>query len=125
MRVFKNAWFRRFARREKIPDSALLSAIAQIEAGVIDADLGGHVIKQRIARPGQGKSGGYRTIIIIRKGERAFFVYGFAKNDRDNISPDELDAFKQAANELLALSDQQLQQLIAGNGLTEISHEQD
>lgn len=100
MRVFENTWFRRFARREKIHDRTLTTAIDRVKAGAIDADLGGSVIKQRIARPGQGKSGGYRTIIVFKKGERAFFVYGFAKRARDNISNDELAAFKLAAKEL-------------------------
>ncbi len=71
LRIFKNAWFRRFARREKITDKTLKDAIARAEKGTIDADLGGHVIKQRIARLRQGKSGGYRTIIIFQKGEKA------------------------------------------------------
>jgi hypothetical protein len=70
VQIFQNAWFHRFARRERIGKSMLIAAIDQIEAGIIDADLGGNVIKQRIARPGQGKSGGYRTIIILKKGER-------------------------------------------------------
>jgi len=120
VRIFKNAWFQRFARRERIPDNSLIAAITRIEEGSIDADLGGNIIKQRIARPGQGKSGGYRTIIVIKKGERAFFVYSYARSDRDNISSDELGAFKQAAKELLTLSDEQIQQLINNGGLTEV-----
>ena len=89
MRNFKNAWFHRFARKERIEDSALQEAIERAEKGLIDADLGGSVIKQRVARPGQGKSGGFRTVILYRYGERAFFVYGFAKSDLDNITADE------------------------------------
>lgn len=81
MRIFKNAWFCRFARRKKIKDAVLIEAIARAERGLIDAELGGGIIKQRLARPGQGRSGGYRSIIIFQKGQRAFFVYGFAKSD--------------------------------------------
>ena len=120
LRIFKNAWFRRFARREKITGKALKDAIARAEKGTIDANLGGHVIKQRIARSGQGKSGGYRTIIVFKKGEKAFFVYGFAKSERGNIDKGETDAFKKAAKELLALSDEQIKKLIEKEGLTEV-----
>lgn len=121
MKIFKNAWFWRFARRERIADKTLLDAIARAEQGTIDADLGGNVIKQRIARPGQGKSGGYRTVIVFRKGDRAFFVYGFAKSERDNIDRAETEAFKKAARELLALSDEQIRTLIENGALTEIT----
>jgi hypothetical protein len=120
LRVFKNTWFRRFARRERITDDSLREAVAGAEKGAIDADLGGNVIKQRIARPGQGKSGGYRTIIVFKKGDKAFFVYGFAKSERENIDQGETDVFKRAAKELLALSDEQIHTLIENGGLTEV-----
>ena len=74
MRIFKNAWFERFARKQNISDKAMAQAIERAEQGLIDADLGGGVIKQRVARPGQGKSGGFRTVILYRTTERAFFV---------------------------------------------------
>lgn len=77
MKVFKNAWFGRYARKEKISADALWDAVYRAEKGLIDADLGGGVIKQRIARPGEGKSKGYRSIVIFRKGELSFFVYAF------------------------------------------------
>ncbi|MFT3756357.1 MAG: type II toxin-antitoxin system RelE/ParE family toxin [Pseudoxanthomonas sp.] len=79
MKVFKNAWFERFARKQRITSEALLEAIDRAERGLIDADLGGGVIKQRVARPGQGKSGGFRTIVLYRTSERAFFVYGLPR----------------------------------------------
>ena len=120
VRIFKNAWFKRFARRERIGDATLAKVIDRAEKGAVDADLGGNVIKQRMARPGGGKSGGYRTIIVFRQGDKAFFVYGFAKKELDNISRDELKGFKQAAKELLALSDEQIERLIEMGGLTEI-----
>lgn len=112
MRVFKNAWFDRFARKHGITDEALLEAIARVKRGLIDADLGGGVLKQRVARPGQGKSSGFRTIILYRTAERAFFVYGFSKNNRDNIDDDEEVAFKKAARYVLWLSDSDLAELI-------------
>ncbi|MFQ5561470.1 MAG: type II toxin-antitoxin system RelE/ParE family toxin [Nitrospinota bacterium] len=120
LRIFKNAWFKRFARRKKISDKTLKEAIARVEEGAVDADLGGNVLKQRIARPGQGKSGGYRTIIVFKQGDKAFFVYGFAKSERENIDKDEIAIFKKSAKALLALSDEQIQKLIENEGLTEI-----
>jgi len=120
LRIFKNAWFRRLARRQKITDKALREAVTRAEKGNINADLGGHVIKQRIARPGQGKSGGYRTIVIFKKDDKAIFVYGFAKSERENIDKKETDTFKKAAKQLLALSDEQIQKLIENGGLTEV-----
>ncbi len=92
MRVFKNKNFDRFTKREKITDQDLWQAIENINKGLISADLGGGLIKQRIARKGGGKSGGFRTIIIFRANDRAFFVYGFAKNQQSNISKKELTA---------------------------------
>lgn len=123
MRIFKNAWFCRFARREKIKDAVLKEAIARAERGLIDADLGGGVFKQRLARPGQGRSGGYRSIIIFQKGERAFFVYGFAKSDRENIDPDEAAAFKKSTKAFFALSDRQIEILIKDKELSEVDYE--
>ena len=120
MRIFKNAWFGRFARREKITDAVLKDAIARAERAIIDAELGGGVIKQRIARPGQGRSGGYRSIIIFQKGERAIFVYGFAKSDREDIEPDELAGFKKLAKEWFTFSDQKIDAMINNQELTEI-----
>ena len=120
MRIFKNTWFHRFARREKISDETLLEAIEKAEKGIIDADLGGHLMKQRIARQGQGKSGGYRSIIVFRKDDKAFFVYGFAKSKRETIDKSEIEAFKQLAKELLTLSDKHIQELVDNGGLTEI-----
>lgn len=121
LRIFKNAWFRRFARRERIDDKSLKEAVDRAESGLVDADLGGGVIKQRVARAGSGKSGGYRTIVVFKQGERAFFVYGFAKNKRGNIATDEVIIFKKAAKELLALSDEQIGQLVENEALTEVT----
>ena len=85
MRIFKNKWFSSFASDEGITDQDLVEAIGRVERGLIDANLGGGVIKQRIARPNQGRSGGFRTIVFFRTAERAMFVYGFPKNRLDNI----------------------------------------
>ena len=108
MRTYKSRWFQRFARKEGIADAVLLEAVARAEKGLIDADLGGGVIKQRISRPGQGRSKGYRTIILFRRGAKAFFVYGFAKSQRANIDDLEKEQFKEAAKLVLALTEAQL-----------------
>ena len=101
MRVYVVKAFARFARKEKTADAALVEAIDRAEQGLVDADLGGGVIKQRIARPGAGRSGGYRAIVLFRKGETAIFFYGFAKNERDNIAADELEGARTLASALL------------------------
>jgi hypothetical protein len=120
VRIFKNKPFARFARKARLADSALREAIANAGKGLIDADLGGGVIKQRIARAGGGKSGGFRTIILFRAGTRAFFVHGFAKNERDNIRDDELAAFKMLAAEMLNYDDAALAKAVAAGVLTEV-----
>lgn len=112
MKVYKSTWFVRFARKEKITSNMLLSALNQAEQGLIEADLGGGVIKQRIARPGEGKSGGYRSIILYRQADKAFFVFGFAKNSRENIREDELEQFKKMARHVLSLTSAQIQELL-------------
>ena len=126
MRVFKSKWFAKFARKERISDDRLCEAATAADRGQIDADYGGGVIKQRIARPNQGKSGGYRSIILFRRGERAFFVYGFAKNDRANIDVSDERDFKELARILLEAPDQDLQRLIRQNDFLEVRcHDQD
>lgn len=118
--VFKTRWFERFTQKEKIADAILLDAVARAERGQIDADLGGGVIKQRIARPGQGKSGGYRTIVLFRRGERAVFVYGFAKSKRTNISAAEEKQFKEAAGYVLRLTEKQIGELVRQGDFVEV-----
>jgi hypothetical protein len=97
LRLFLTKPFQRFARKEGIRETDLCDAVARAERGLVDADLGGGVIKQRIARPGEGRSGGFRTIILFRAQERAFFVYGFSKSSRDNITNDDLRAYREFA----------------------------
>ena len=120
VRVFKNTWFQRFARKERIADAALCDAVVRAEKGQVDADLGGSVLKQRVARAGAGRSGGYRVILLFRAGDRALFAYGFAKSDRDNIGDDELAVFRQLAAEVLALSGEQLDILVAAGRFMEV-----
>jgi hypothetical protein len=120
VRIFKNRAFARFAKRVGIADAALCRAVQEAERGLIAADLGGGVIKQRIARQGQGKSGGFRTLIVFRSGERAFFVHGIAKNEKDNIETDELAALRKLASELLAYDDKAVARVVASGAFTEV-----
>ncbi|HVB17269.1 MAG TPA: type II toxin-antitoxin system RelE/ParE family toxin [Stellaceae bacterium] len=90
MRIYKTKWFGRFTRSERITDRNLADAVGHAVRGLIDADLGGGLIKQRVARSGQGRSGGYRMLIAYRADQRAVFLYGFAKRERENIGQDEL-----------------------------------
>ena len=107
-----NRWFRRFARKARISDEAFLEVVRRIESGQVDADLGGGVVKMRVARSGQGRSGGFRVIVLLKMGTRIIFMYGFAKSAKSNLNEAELEAFRNAAQELLALSDAQFQILL-------------
>jgi len=122
MRIFKTRWFARFAKREEIGDDRLADAIARAERGLIDADLGGGLIKQRVARPGKGKSGGYRTLIAYCSGERAVFLFGFAKSDSDNISSDHASELKAAAHDALVLSPSEIATRLAAETLVEVPY---
>ena len=120
MQILKNAWFQRFARKQRISDAVLRDAVRRANRGRIDADLGGGVIKQRVAREGHGKSGGFRTIILYRREQRAFFVFGFSKSEQANIAGDEEVLFKKMANELFSLSDEQVAALVRNGRLSEV-----
>lgn len=122
MQLFKNSWFARFADKEDIDDTKLVEAVLAAERGLIDADLGGGVIKQRIARSGEGKSGGYRTILIFRKGDVAFFVYGFSKSSRDNITREELQVFKKLARAMLPLSEEEIKKQVKAGYLKRVKY---
>jgi len=120
VRVFKNSWFRKFATKELISDAALCEAVNRAEIGLVDADLGDGLLKQRIARPGSGRSGGYRTILIFRSGVRAVFLFGFAKSDRANLTAQEEAVYKAAAKLVLALSEHQFNAEVASGRMTEV-----
>ena len=125
MRIFKNKWFARFARKERISDASLCEVVNEADKGNIDADLGGGVIKQRIARPNQGKSGGYRSIIYYRRGDKAFFVYGWSKSERANIDEDEEKEFKRQAKLTLALKDEQILKMLENETWQEVTYDEE
>jgi hypothetical protein len=121
MRIFKTAWFARFARAENVSDDLLREAVRRAERGQIDARLGGGVIKQRMPKPGQGRSGGYRAIMIFSPEARAVYAYGYAKNRRPGLRPDEVAQFKKMATQILALTETQLTKLLARGEFEEVT----
>jgi hypothetical protein len=120
VRVFKNKWFSRFADKNGITDDEIKDIVGDMENGLVNVNLGGDVYKKRVARPGAGKSGGYRTIVFFKSEFRAFFVYGFAKSDRDNIGVKELRELRDTAKEDFALTDVQLNEHIKDGFFIEI-----
>ena len=124
-RILMNRWFMRFAAKERIGSRALIEAIERADRGLIDADLGGGVIKQRVARQGQGRSGGYRTLILFRVGRRAVFAFGFAKSDQANIAPADLALLKDIASMTIALTEDDIARLVATGQLIEVLRDDD
>ena len=120
MQIFKNKVFSKWAAKEGLSDGALQAAVEDMAQGLVDADLGGHVFKKRVAVGGRGKSGGVRTLLAYRVGEKAFFVYGFAKNARANISDKELKALKLYADILLNYSKAELNKAVKSGELIEV-----
>ena len=125
MRVFKTKWLARFARRERIADKSLSEAIERAERGVIDADLGGGLIKQRVARHGQGRSGGYRMVVAYRTKTMAVFLYAFAKNERDNIDADELLSLREIARGWLAAEAEKIALALVDGALQDVGDDED
>jgi len=122
MEVYFTKWMARYSRREGISRSSLRDAIRRAERGLIDADLGNGLIKQRVARAGKGRSGGYRTIIGYRRSERAVFLYGFAKNERENVRPDELRSFADTGAVWLAASEAKILRGLESGELEKIEY---
>ena len=123
MSVYKTKEFSRFARKAELGNAELLEAAKAVASGEWDADLGGGVFKQRIAREGGGKSGGFRTIIVFKVGGHSFFVYGFAKNERANITPKELKALKKLAATYLTLDAEGLKKASAAGEIAEVRND--
>ena len=121
VRIFKTRWFAKFAKEEGISDEKLCKAVRDADAGLIDADYGGGVLKQRIARPNEGKSAGHRAIILYCLADKAFLVYGFTKNAQDNINKADEREFKQLAKITFALTDEELQKLIKTGAYTAVT----
>lgn len=126
LRVFKNKWFNRWARREGIADKALLGAAKEIAAGKMEADLGGYLFKKRLARVGEGKRGGYRTIVGFKSAqpERVIFLYAFAKNTKENISLEEEAALSLAAKAFLSAPEEKVDEYLLRGSIVEVSYDE-
>lgn len=99
----KTKWFQKWASKNSLTDSILLDALEDLANNLNTINLGGGLFKVRTRKRGQGKSGGYRTLVAYRKNDLAIFIYGFAKSERENLEPDELKSFKKLAKDLLRL----------------------
>jgi hypothetical protein len=122
-RVFKTRYFSRWMRKTEMTDSALCAAVLEMAAGLIDADLGGGVVKKRVALPGRGKSGSARTLVATNRGSRWFFVFGFEKNERANVSTKDIEAVQRIAADLFRLSPSELDAHVTSDALKEICHD--
>jgi hypothetical protein len=122
MRVFKTKHFSRWMRKTELTDAALCEAVAEMSRGLIDADLGGGMVKKRVGLAGRGKRGGARTLVATNKGTRWFFVFGFEKSERANITADELAALQDLAVDLLGRTASALDTAVKDGALQEICH---
>jgi len=119
-RVFKTRHLSRWIRKTELTDRVLCGAVEEMDRGLIDADLGGGIVKKRVGLAGRGKRSGARTLIATNKGDRWFFVFGFEKNERANIGDDELEALQEVAEQLLARTGRQLDEAVKYGSLLEI-----
>jgi hypothetical protein len=119
----KTRHFSRWAAKAGVQDKVLISAIREIQEGLFEADLGGGIIKKRVALPGRGKRGSTRTLLATNRDDRWFFVFGFEKNERDNITTKELEALRALAADLLRLTNKQMIEAIRQGSLVEVHDE--
>lgn len=121
MRIFKTKTLARFTRQHGIDDASLVVAVENAMRGLVDADLGGHIIKQRVARPGQGKRGGFRMLVGIRP-DRAIFLFGFAKNERENIDDDQFRTLRDIVASWFAADETKISQALKVGLLIEVQY---
>ena len=124
MRIFKIREFSKWASREGVTDNVLGQVVAEMERGLVGVNLGGQVFKRRVALSGRGKSGGMRALLAYRISSKAFFIYGFAKNVKDNIRPRELKALKAAADIFLSYNNEELNQAVKAGVLIEVTRDE-
>jgi hypothetical protein len=124
LRIFKHRSFFKWATSEGVLDKSLIKAIYEMNDGLIDAELGGGLFKKRVPTPGGGKRGGYRTLLAFKKDDKAFFVYGFKKNERDNIDTNERKIFKQLSKTLLNIDEKTLQKMLTADILSEVNSDE-
>lgn len=122
-RVFKIRHFSRWMRKTELTDQALCNAVAEMAQGLIDADLGGGVVKRPVGLAGRGKRGRARTLLATNRGSRWFFVFGFEKSERANIADGELEALQEIASALLGRTSLELDAAVKDSSLQEICHD--
>ena len=120
IRIYKLKWFKKWASKEGLSDSLLKLAIEEMKQGLVDADLGANVYKKRVPLLGQGKSGSLRTLIAFQVDNKAFFIYGFSKSTRSNVSVKEMKSLKLLAKELLNYSEEKLKRAIDSGSIEEV-----
>ncbi len=123
--IAKTRVFSRWMRKAALENGALINAVAEMSRGLVDADLGGGIFKKRIAAQGRGKRGGSRILIATNRKDRWFFIFGFEKNDRENITQAELAFLQRIARDLLECSDSALEKAIRSGELQEVRREPD
>lgn len=121
MAIYKTRWFDRWSKKQGLSADALCEAVREMDAGLFEADLGSGLLKKRIARPGEGKRGGFRTLVATNHGDRWIFVFGFPKNERSNIDKDEQEALKKLATHLLFLTSPAIHKAKSDGELMEVN----
>ena len=124
MAIFQTKPFARWAKKAGLHNSELYDAAQEVVAGQVEANLGGNVYKKRVARPGSGKSGGVRTLLAVRKNSHLFFLYGFEKNERSNISQNELSTLKSIAKVWLSFSTVRLKSALKSGEIEEVKQDE-
>jgi len=124
MQVYKSKWFAKWADREDLTDRDLSAAVQEMANGLIDADLGGHVMKKRVALQGQGKSAGARTLLAFKVGDKAFFIFGFAKDQQDNASHKALKALRAIGKQVVGYTPAQLKVALNAGEFVEVKHDE-
>ncbi len=120
MNKLKTKWFSKWASKNKLSSKSLCEAIKNVENELSSVDLGANLFKVRVAREGSGKRSGFRTLLVYRENDRAIFLYGFAKNEQENINGSELAEFKEVGKNLLSLTEVQLQIVVENEELFKI-----
>lgn len=122
MRIFKTKSFNKWTKKNRLTDKALIEAVKEIDNGLVDAKLGSNLYKKRIATATKGKRGGFRTLLAYKKGKLVFFVYGFGKGEKENISNEDEENLKKAADVYLSFDENAIQLAITIGSLVEVKN---
>jgi hypothetical protein len=121
VKLFKDLEFHKWTKKSAVTDAMLCKAAAEIEDGLFDARLGGHLVKKRVAATGRGKRGSYRTIVAYRRGDRLVFLHGFDKNEKDNITRAERSALLRLGDVYMNYSEAAITQIVTSGKLVEVN----